>query len=112
MELKTPSGHRVFLKSFLSFGQKRDIEKVFASKVKVDPLTQKSEVDGSVLYDAQDLGVKYLVEKIIDKDGKEYTGDEVLSVILSWSEKDGKLVYDKIDEITAIKSVPADSKKK
>lgn len=112
MELKTPSGHRVFLKQFLTFGQKRDIEKVFASKVKVDPLTQKSEVDGSVLYDAQDLGVKYLIEKIIDKDSKEYTGDDILPAILSWPEEDGKLVYDKIDEITSLKVIPQQSKKK
>ncbi len=110
IQLKTPSGYTVFLRPFLTFGQRRELEKVWASKLKVDADAKRTEFDASAIYEAEDLAVSFLVEKILDKDGNELAG-KPLETILSWPDEDGRCVYDKINEIASIKPSSQEKKK-
>ncbi len=100
IEIITPSGHKVYFKPFVTTGQDRQLQRLFVKKLQVDPATQKVDYDASPYYDAEDLAIKFLVEKIILQDGQEITDkDKIFTTIDSWSRQDGKVVYDKIDEI-------------
>lgn len=117
IEFLTPSGHKAYIKPYLTFGQSRAIEKLWISTMKITPGKEEApnSVDGSVVYEAQDLTVKFLIEKIVTAEGKEFAGDSVLEVIGSMKDEDGRAIYTKIDEITAAKRLPpedSDAKKK
>ncbi|MDQ3098892.1 MAG: hypothetical protein M3Q44_04040 [bacterium] len=110
VELITPSGYKVYLKPYMNFGQKRDLQRMFVSRVRVDKEMQKADLDGSSVFDAEDAAVKIMVEKVVDQEGREYTNkDELLSLILSWQDSDAQPIYDKIEELTKAKQ---DSEKK
>ena len=115
IEFTTPSGYKAFIRPYLTYGQHRIIQGVILTGVKVDPTTQKQEFDASVIYRAQDEAVKILVDKIVDKDGKEYMGFDAFNFIQTWSgNADGDALYKKVEEIGNISSIAteAESKKK
>ncbi len=103
MIITTPSGYEVHVKDFLSFGEKRQLEKLIASRIKVkadaDNKVDISPVDGSVNYEMQDMAFGFLVQKIL-KEGAEIT-TSLYDEIMSWHEADGKAVFDAINEVTA-----------
>jgi len=116
MELQmftTPSGYTVYLKPYLTFRQKRELDRFLASKMMVDPInqTKKTEIPASIYYDTQDLLLKFLIEKVTDTQNVTYTGDAAIERILSMKEEDGKMVFDKIDELTQAKTLSDDAKK-
>ncbi len=103
VEIITPSGHKVFFKPFLTTGQDRELQRLFVKKLQVDPVTQKVDYDASPYYDAEDLAIKFIIEKIVLKDGQEIIEkDKIFTTIADWPRQDGKAVYDKIDEITEL----------
>lgn len=106
VELFTPSGYKVYLKPYMNFGQKRQLQRMFVSKVHVDRDTKQADLDGTSVFDAEDEAVKIMVEKVIDRNGREYANkDEILSLILSWQDDDAQPVYDKIEELTKSKQI-------
>ncbi len=107
--ITTPSGHKVTIKTGLTYGDKRQIERVFLQSAKVDPRQpEKMNFEASAMYDAQDLAVKLLVTKVEIKDGTTFDQpDERLPLaILEMDEADGKAVYDRINELTTPTDTP------
>ncbi len=103
MTITTPSGYEVHLKDYLAFGEKRQLEKLIASKIKVSTdVNQKVDiapVEGSINYEMQDMAFAFLVQKIV-KDGEELT-TKLYDEVMTWKEEDGTVVYEAIDKITA-----------
>lgn len=103
IEFKTPSGHVVYLKPYLTYGQKKELKKTLLKNIRVNPKTREmSDFGSDVLLDAQDLALKMLIEKIVEADGKEYSGNDVLSAVNNWKEEDGDALMDKIDDLTTL----------
>ncbi len=81
--------------------------------MKYDQSTNKVDYDASVIFDAQDLALKLLVEKIVNKDGKEIVEkEEIINTILGWRAGEADKVYDEIDKITSFNQLTPISKKK
>src|SRR5262245_38298935 len=103
MIITTPSGYEVHLKDYLSFGEKRQLEKLIASRVMVKTDgSQKVDiapVEGSINYDMQDMAFGFLVLKVV-KDGQELTAN-LYDEIMSWREADGQAVFNAINEVTS-----------
>ena len=117
IEFVTPSGHKAYIRPYLTFGQSRSIEKLWASSMTVTPGKKDvlDTISGALVYDVQDATVKALVEKVVTSEGKEFAGDSVLDVIASMKDEDGKAIYQKVDEITKSNQLPpegSDDKKK
>lgn len=108
--ITTPSGHKVTIKNGLTYGENRQIQRVIAGGMKVDPKTQETSIDGSAIYDSQDLAVKMTVQSIQLANGTVVQGGEqCLALILSWEgaeEEDGKAIYDKINDLTKSSTTP------
>lgn len=108
MIITTPSGYEVHLKDFLSFGEKRQLEKLIASKIKVrtDGSSKKVDVEpveGTINYDMQDMAFRFLVLKIIkktDSDSQEITSN-IYDEVMTWQEEDGNAVFAAIDQVTS-----------
>ena len=111
MTITTPSGYEVYLKDSLAFGEKRQLEKLIASHIRVkadaNQKVDMAPIEGSVNYEMQDMAFGFLIQKIV-KEGQEITSG-LYDEVMSWKEADGTVVYEAIDKITA-KPV-ADSKK-
>ena len=113
IELITPSGFKAYFKPFLTFGQRREIEKFTASKVEIDPLTQqpKNGISALSLYEGEDMVLKMLLDHIIIND-QTLTGEEAYLAVQNFeNEEDGKVIYSKINEIVSSKNLPTDKKK-
>jgi len=111
IEYTTPSGHKVFIKPKLTFGQFRQIARIQVSSYTLDPATKKMSYDGGSIYNAEDYAFKCLVTKIVDNTGKEYTS-ELLNVINEWDKVDGDYIYEKINEATKGSTITPELKKK
>ncbi len=103
MVITTPSGYEVHINDFLSFGEKRQLEKLVASKVMVKA-DGKQEVDvqpvsGSLNYEMQDMAFSFLVRKIIK--GEEEVSVKLYDEVMGWKEEDGIAVFDAINEVTS-----------
>lgn len=113
--LTTPAGHIVTFKSHFTFGDSRQLQRVWASGMVIKPggTTNDSIIKGNVIYEAQDTAVKLLVVKIESKEGLTFEGDpdKILEVIFSMPEEDGKAIYAKIDELTRANTLTPDAKK-
>jgi len=109
MILTTPSGYEVHIKDFLSFGEKRQLEKFIASKVMVKADSkQQVEVSGSLNYEMQDMAFSFLIQKIVK--AEEEITTKLYDEVMSWREEDGQAVFDAINEVTS-KSPLVPSKK-
>ncbi len=119
MTITTPSGYEVYLKEALTFGQRREYNRLILSGAKIKPLQNKveteedikidmPELDPDLAFQSQDLAFKFLVEKIVI-DGTEYT-DKFQDLVMNWQEEDGQAVYNAISEITKKKGSPQTKK--
>jgi hypothetical protein len=95
----TPSGYTVHLKPFLTFGDKRSLERVFAEGMSVDATNGTSQASGKAIYEAQDKAVELMVVKI-EMDGKTIEGDQILPAIYAMRDPDGRSIYDKVNELS------------
>lgn len=106
MKITTPSKYEVHFKEYLTFGQKRVLQRLIFSQIRVTPSTDAKKSanvnDFSVefMQDVQDKACEMLIEKIIIN-GKEHT-DNLVDLVLSWRDEDGQAVYTKVDELTAL----------
>jgi hypothetical protein len=112
MILTTPSGYEVHIKDFLSFGEKRQLEKFIASKVMVKADSKRQvevePVSGSLNYEMQDMAFGFLIQKIIKVEEEITT--KLYDEVMTWKEEDGQAVFDAINEVTS-KSPLVPSKK-
>lgn len=112
MVITTPSKYEVHIKDYLSFGEKRQIEKLVASKVMVKAGGKEQvnvePVSGSLNYEMQDLAFGFLVQKIIK--GEEEITTKLYDEVMSWREEDGSVVFDAINEVTSKSPLVASKK--
>jgi hypothetical protein len=102
----TPSGYTVHLKPFLTFGDKRALERVFAEGMSVDATNGTSQASGKAIYEAQDKAVELMVVKI-EMEGKTIDGDQILPAIYAMQDPDGRAIYDKVNELSSPKGEKA-----
>lgn len=111
IELKTPSGYKVYLKPELTYGQYVTFQKIIASDMTVNPTTGASQdIKGSAVFEATDKVLEFLLVKILSSKGEELPA--VAQTINDMPAKDGILVFKKINEITAEAGGEPESKKK
>lgn len=112
MTITTPSGYEVSIKDFLSFGEKRQLEKLIASRIKIKADSNQkidmAPVDASINYEMQDMAFGFLVQKIIK--GEQEITTNLYDEIMSWPEGDGQAVFNAINEVTAAPLVQAEKK--
>src|SRR5947209_2665048 len=99
IEITTPSGYKVTIKSFLTFGERRQIQRVYAKYSHYDQ-TGTPIMSGEGVYEAGDLAVSLLVKRILDPQSNDITGKNPLQTILSFrDELDARAIYTAIDDI-------------
>lgn len=112
-QITTPSGHKVFVKPYLTYGQSRELQRMWLKNIRIDGNKREfKDFSADVQYEVQEVAVKMLVEKVVEADGTEHTGEAVLDVIMNWKAEDGKAAMDEIDRITSGDITSDESKKK
>jgi hypothetical protein len=112
LELKLPeTGYTVYIKSYLTIGQSRELQNMLLEEGKFNPEIGKIEnLSTKTFLKMQDKAAEFLLKEIKDKNGV------VVPFSASWlynlPVKDGTLVYDKINIITQASTLPTEGKKK
>lgn len=106
IEFKTPNGWTIQIRPDLTYGQFIQIQKLIASQMKVDPVTNKitSEYEGGMLFEANRKTMEFLVIKVIDPQGIEQTN--VMEAIDNMPRPDGMALQEKVNEINAKAQLP------
>jgi hypothetical protein len=115
IEFIVPSGHKVYFKPYLTYGEKRALRRVLASSIDNDIVTgkQDSNVSGDKVIEAQELAAKFMIKRIITAGGVVKEGELAYQEVMNWeSEADGDAVFHKMNEITSSKAIDEESKKK
>lgn len=107
VEITTPSGYKVTLKSNLNYGEYTQIQEMMQAKATFDPINKTGVVPGSVVGEANRKALEFLLVKVISPDGIEATSP--VEAINNMPARDGIIIRDKIDELTSDDGV---SKKK
>lgn len=108
MVFETVSKHKVFLKEFINYGQKRAINSILLENA---PIT--SDISGQEqkmsqvlnpanMYKMQDKACEIVIEKIIKSDGKEITSN-FATEILEWDSEDAEPLVEKVMSIVSLK---------
>lgn len=103
--ITTPSGHIVEFKEYLTFGERRAVNRLMTDKIKINIQGGKSVSDplpASVMIDMQNEIFKRVIVSITEK-GKEKVmsdgdGTKLIQLVESWEEADGQFVFDEIDK--------------
>lgn len=106
----------VTMKSYLTTGQSRDLQRVLLSSGAID--IQKANVDNlspETALDMQDRAAEFLIKEVKNSDGAVVTfGTEI--TVKNWLYDlpvgDGNVIYDKLNEVITAASLPEDTKKK
>ena len=98
----TPSGHQVTIKPYLTFPEKRRVQRVFFSAARVDAVTGDKVIDMGAQIDATDTILKILVKRIQLANGRVIEGSEaeIFNALSDFSDPDIVALYDKIDDLT------------
>lgn len=101
VEFKTPSGYIIRLKRhYLTYGEKIELQKLYLSNSKVDPTNQKIiDFDSTVIFKANEMVFKYLVQEIQTPEGK-IVSEDLYNFVLSLSEKDGEAIFQELNKYT------------
>ncbi len=108
-------GYTVIFKPSLNFGQKRQMQKLMASKMSVDvkDLSADTNVDGAIIYEVQDLTLKSLLVSFKTPEGKVFEGTLAYDAIQELDDDEvGRAIYAEIDKVTSATKLTPDSKKK
>jgi hypothetical protein len=99
--LTTPSGWKAVIKPFMTFGDKRALERVFAEGMTLDSKGDP-HASGKSVYDAQDKAVSMMVKELVAPDGGNpiVNPEMILAKIMAMPEEDGRMIYDKVNELT------------
>lgn len=105
MIITTPSNYKVTLKDFLTFGEKRTLERTIVEGTVVDTDSKQApKIQGTQLYAYQDKAFEILVQKIeIEDKSYDSSNQNLYEMVMSWREEDGKAVFDKILEMISPK---------
>lgn len=111
------NGYTAIFKSALTFGQKRQLQKLMSSAMSIDAETNKANtnISGQIVYESQDMVMKMMLVSLKDPTGKLYEGDAAYKAIQEFTGDDeatGKALYEKVDEITGKSYLTEESKKK
>ena len=107
---------KVVMYQFLTGGQLRDIQKVFANEIGFDPIKGKSQeiktlVKGSVLLDAQDKALMLCVKSITLENGTPV--ENISNFIYELSPADSDFLYERANALIGEKSaLDPEAKKK
>jgi len=110
------NGYTVEFKPYLTFGQKRALEKLMAGGIHIDPTTNKQEntISGAIMYESQDFVLRALIVSLKTPDGLVFQGDQAYEAIQNFTpdqEEIGRAIYTKINEVTRANNPSADKKK-
>jgi len=110
------NGYTVEFKPYLTFGQKRALEKLMAGGIHIDPTTnkQKNTISGAIMYESQDFVLRALIMSLTTPDGQLLQGDAAYDAIQNFApdqEEVGKAIYTKINEVTRANAPTTDKKK-
>jgi hypothetical protein len=100
LSLTTPSGFIIEYREYLTFGEKRAIDKMYRSHMKMRMENDAaSEMTAEPMLIAEDMAMNFLITKIT-------MGDQVIiadfrKTMESWKEEDGQAVVTAINEVTA-----------
>jgi len=101
VEFKTPSGYTVKLKRhYLTYGEKVELQKLYLKSTKIDPTSQKiTELDPSVVFEANKLAFNYLVIEIVTPDGQSVK-ENLYDYVMNLKEEDGQVIFNEINKYT------------
>lgn len=112
VEITTPSGHKVYLRPYLTYTDKRELRKIFGQYMTFDMKTKQenNQLNGRAKLEAEEYAVKAMVQRVVEVSGKEYTGVDAYNAIMAWQdEKDGDAIFAKMDELTTGKALPPEN---
>lgn len=97
----TPAGHKATIKPFLTFPEKRRIQRVFFDAATMDGNTQQPDFKMSVVLDAQDAVFRAMVKRIVLADGRTFDGGMLsYEALAELDDADAQAIFDKLDELT------------
>lgn len=116
-EKTTTNGYKAYIHPFLTYDQYIEIQKLWMRDAIIDtekkdekgnPTPSTGKIPATVMYEANKLAVSFLVEKILDKDGKEVKRQPHE---LPVPPIDGTEIMEVINEISAEAAAAFDKKK-
>lgn len=97
--ITTPTGKKVNIKTYLTYGEWREIQSVYMSNVKigvdVEGNTKMNDIDASITFKAQNKIIETL---IVDIDGKK---EDVLKTFLDLPKSDAEMILKELDMVQA-----------
>lgn len=115
VELVTPSGHKVYLRPYLTYTDKRELRKIYAQYMSVDVQTQKTDttINGRAMFEAEEYALRAVIIRLVDNAGSVYEGGAAYDAVMAWqNEADGDAVIAKVNELTKQRELSAEDKKK
>ena len=117
VKVELPLGYSAQIKPFLNFGQKRQLQKLMAGAMSINPEKGSTDttLNGSIVYEAQDFTLKMMLVSLTKPDGNVLSGVDAYNAVQEFngeSETVGAAIYEKIDEITKSTYLSDEGKKK
>ncbi len=111
IEVKLPvTGQIAIISSYLTTGQSRELQRILLSEGNVDIASGKLEnVNPATFLKMQDKATELLINEYIDKDGNHHPFTP--EWLYDLPNKDGDLIYTKINEITSVSSLTETERK-
>ena len=114
VELVTPSGHKIYLRPYLTYGDRLEIKKIVGQHMSYDMQTgeKDTKLTARAQYEAEEYAVKAMVQRLVEASGKEYTGVTAFEAIRNWQNpEDGDAVFAKMNELTGGQQLTGSAKK-
>src|SRR5882757_6716723 len=103
VEFITPSGHKVSLRPYLTYTDKRELRKIYANYMSVNVQTQKTDttINGRAMFEAEEYALKAVIQRLAEVSGKVYEGMAAYDAVMAWeNEADGDAIIAKVNELT------------
>jgi hypothetical protein len=99
VEFKTPGGYIVRLKRhYLTYGEKLEIQRLYLKSTKIDPASQKiTDLDASVVFEANKMVFNYLVIEIITPDNQSIK-ENLYDYVMNLKEEDGQAIFNELNK--------------
>ena len=115
VECITPSGHKVSLRPYLTYTDKRELRKIYANYMSVDVQAQKTStiINGRAMFEAEEYALRAVIVRLVEASGKTYEGSNAYDALMAWeNEADGDAVIAKVNELTKQHELSDADKKK
>src|SRR4051812_48735648 len=103
VELTTPSGHKVYLRPYLTYTDRRELRKIWGQYMTFDMQTKKEDtkLTAKAKFEAEEYCVRAMLQRVVEASGKEYRDEAAYAAIMAWQdERDGDAIFDKMNELT------------